>query len=73
MGVSLVQDRSSVSLLARHDDGSEFTLRARYLVGCDGANSFVRKQIAAGLEDLAFDEWWLVVDTLTREPGKRPA
>lgn len=72
-GVSLAQDQSSVSLSVRRDDGSEFALRARYLVGCDGANSFVRKQIGAGLEDLAFDEWWMVVDALTSEPTKRPA
>jgi 3-(3-hydroxy-phenyl)propionate hydroxylase len=72
-GVSLTQDQTSVSLSARRDDGSEFTLHARYLVGADGANSFVRKQIGAGLEDLAFDEWWVVVDTLTSEPAKRPA
>ena len=72
-GLSLAQDESSVALSARRDDGGEFTLRARYLVGCDGANSFVRRQIGAGLEDLAFDEWWMVVDALTSEPGKRPA
>ena len=72
-GVSLAQDRTSVSLVARREDGGEFTLGARYLVGCDGANSFVRKQIGAGLEDLAFDEWWLVVDALTSDPAKRPA
>jgi 3-(3-hydroxy-phenyl)propionate hydroxylase len=71
--VSLQQDQVSVSLSARRDDGGEFSLRARYLVGCDGANSFVRKQIGAGLEDLAFDEWWVVVDTLTGDPAKRPA
>jgi 3-(3-hydroxy-phenyl)propionate hydroxylase len=72
-GVALAQDQTSVSLSVRRDDGGEFTLRARYLVGCDGANSFVRKQIGAGLEDLAFDEWWVVVDTLTDDPAKRPA
>jgi 3-(3-hydroxy-phenyl)propionate hydroxylase len=71
--VALAQDQDLVSLSARRDDGSEFTLHARYLVGCDGANSFVRKQIGTGIEDLAFDEWWLVVDTLTSEPTKRPA
>lgn len=70
---SLAQDPTSVSLSVRRDDGGEFALRARYLVGCDGANSFVRKQIGAGLEDLAFDEWWLVVDALTSDPAKRPA
>jgi 3-(3-hydroxy-phenyl)propionate hydroxylase len=72
-GVALAQDQASVSLSVRRDDGGEFTLRARYLVGCDGANSFVRKQIGAGLEDLAFDEWWMVIDALTSEPLKRPA
>ncbi|MBI5321264.1 bifunctional 3-(3-hydroxy-phenyl)propionate/3-hydroxycinnamic acid hydroxylase [Bradyrhizobium sp.] len=72
-GFALAQDQNSVSLSVRRDDGSEFTLRARYLVGCDGANSFVRKQIGAGLEDLAFDEWWVVVDTLTSDPARRPA
>ncbi|MGQ0683969.1 bifunctional 3-(3-hydroxy-phenyl)propionate/3-hydroxycinnamic acid hydroxylase MhpA [Bradyrhizobium sp.] len=72
-GLSLTQDKSSVSLSVRRDDGDEFTLRARYLVGCDGANSLVRRQIGAGLEDLAFDEWWMVVDALTSEPNKRPA
>ncbi|MGY2808887.1 FAD-dependent monooxygenase [Bradyrhizobium sp. USDA 4506] len=48
-------------------------IRARYLVGCDGANSFVRKQLGIGLDDLAFDEWWMVVDTLTSDPARRPA
>jgi 3-(3-hydroxy-phenyl)propionate hydroxylase len=33
----------------------------------------VRKQLGIGIEDLAFDEWWMVVDTLTSEPDKRPA
>lgn len=72
-GLSLAQDDTSVSLRAATAAGGEFEIRARYLVGCDGANSFVRKHLGAGLEDLAFDEWWIVVDTLTSEPAKRPA
>ena len=43
--------------------GVATTVKARYLVGCDGANSSVRKQLALPVEDLAFDEWWIVVDT----------
>ena len=66
-----------------HDDGVEVTLRgphsepdrvvsARYLLGCDGANSFVRKQLGIGHEDLAFDEWWMVVDVRLTRPVDLP-
>jgi 3-(3-hydroxy-phenyl)propionate hydroxylase len=72
-GVSFAQDDETVSLSVRSETRGDFTIKARYLVGCDGANSFVRKQLGIGLEDLAFDEWWMVVDTLTSEPDKRPA
>jgi 3-(3-hydroxy-phenyl)propionate hydroxylase len=72
-GMSLEQTETAVSLKVRADSGAEFALDARYLVGCDGANSFVRKHLGVGLEDLAFDEWWMVVDTLSSEPAKRPA
>jgi 3-(3-hydroxy-phenyl)propionate hydroxylase len=72
-GVSLAQDDQSVTLMARTDTGEKLVLRARYLVGCDGANSLVRKQLGVGLEDLTFDEWWMVVDALTSDLAKRPA
>ena len=72
-GLSLAQHDRSVALTVRTESGSAFELTARYLVGCDGANSFVRKHLGVGLEDLAFDEWWMVVDTLTSDPAKRPA
>lgn len=66
-----------------HDDRVEVTLRgpdaepdrvvsARYLLGCDGANSFVRKQLGIGHEDLAFDEWWMVVDVRLTRPVDLP-
>ena len=38
------------------------TVRARYIVGCDGAWSPVRVAIGGGLFDYQFDEPWLVVD-----------
>lgn len=40
------------------------TVVSKYLVGCDGASSFVRKALHTELEDLGFNEPWLVVDLL---------
>src|SRR5712692_3769605 len=47
-------------------------INTRYLLACDGANSFVRKQLGIGHEDLAFDEWWVVVDAWQKRPTALP-
>ena len=67
--MGMVQDAEGVQLRLRTDDGAEQTESARYCVGCDGASSAVRRLAGIALEDLGFDEPWLVVDVLANENG----
>ena len=46
------------------DTGGTRTVTGDFLIGCDGANSGVRQALGLPLEDLGFDENWLVVDAL---------
>jgi 3-(3-hydroxy-phenyl)propionate hydroxylase len=66
---SFTQDEEGVTANLTSPDGP-VTIRARYLVGCDGAKSRVRQAIGAELSDYAFDEPWLVIDVKLL-PGAR--
>ncbi|GAB2458684.1 bifunctional 3-(3-hydroxy-phenyl)propionate/3-hydroxycinnamic acid hydroxylase MhpA [Jatrophihabitans fulvus] len=46
----------------RPSDGRPLEFRCDVLLGCDGANSTVRTLIGAGLDDLGFEQRWVVVD-----------
>lgn len=43
-------------------------LTARYVVGCDGANSTVRNLLGVDVDDLGFHYDWLIVDLILDEP-----
>ncbi|WP_322044690.1 bifunctional 3-(3-hydroxy-phenyl)propionate/3-hydroxycinnamic acid hydroxylase [Paraburkholderia sp. J67] len=58
----LQQDAEGVEIDVTSADGARTSLSGRYLLACDGARSVVRSRIDAPLFDLAFDEWWVVVD-----------
>jgi 3-(3-hydroxy-phenyl)propionate hydroxylase len=45
--------------------GDEHIVDAAYLLGCDGANSIARASIGAAMEDLRFEQRWLVADVIT--------
>jgi 2-polyprenyl-6-methoxyphenol hydroxylase-like FAD-dependent oxidoreductase len=49
--------------------GDTRTVRARWLVGADGANSFVREATGITRRDLGFQERWLVVDAEPHDMG----
>lgn len=71
--VDLTQDEDGVTaVLQRVEDGADVQVRARYVVAADGASSAVRKKFAAPIEDLAFDEWWIVVDAWIKGPVELP-
>jgi 3-(3-hydroxy-phenyl)propionate hydroxylase len=66
--VSFTQDAGRVTLQLQRD-GATREVTARYLVGCDGASSTVRRTLGIGHEDLGFDEPWLVVDVGVNAAG----
>jgi 3-(3-hydroxy-phenyl)propionate hydroxylase len=43
---------------------------ARYVVGCDGARSLVRRFIGAALYDLRSHERWIVLDMILEQPPR---
>ncbi|WP_213571455.1 bifunctional 3-(3-hydroxy-phenyl)propionate/3-hydroxycinnamic acid hydroxylase [Rhodococcus sp. USK13] len=46
----------------------ERVVSARYVIGADGSNSFVRRVIGTGQRDFGFEETWLVVDLRPKMP-----
>ena len=69
--VRLDEDDSGVTALIEGPDGAA-QVRARYLVGCDGASSPVREAIGGELDDYKFDEPWLVIDAVASEGARLP-
>ena len=62
--VQIGADRAQVAFTDRVS-GEEHRVETRYVLGCDGANSLVRAAIGACMEDLKFQQRWLVVDVAT--------
>jgi 3-(3-hydroxy-phenyl)propionate hydroxylase len=56
------QDDDGVSLRMTGADGSEETVRARYLVACDGGNSYVRRTLDISFDGKTAPNQWIVVD-----------
>lgn len=63
----LHQDADGVTACLRAEDGSQHHIRARYLVGADGASSKVRSLIGQDFDGQSYSEDWLIVDAAERE------
>lgn len=60
--VRVEQDAEGATLTLRDAEGRDGSIRADWVIACDGASSGVRQQLGIRLDDLVFDEPWLVVD-----------
>ncbi len=71
----LQQDDAGVQLSLRDAGGAASTVHARWLLACDGGSGRVRGMVGIELDDLDFDEPWLVVDVRVNARGlaKLPA
>ncbi|WP_312162050.1 bifunctional 3-(3-hydroxy-phenyl)propionate/3-hydroxycinnamic acid hydroxylase [Phenylobacterium sp.] len=67
----LDQDAQGVSAVIAGPGGAS-SVRARYLVGCDGASSPVREAVGGELDDYRFDEPWLVLDAVVEDGARTP-
>ena len=65
----LSQDADFATLTLHNQESLASQVKARYVIGCDGASSSVRTLAGIQLQDLGFDEPWLVVDVLVNELG----
>ncbi|MEU6943841.1 FAD-dependent monooxygenase [Streptomyces sp. NPDC046316] len=63
--LSFAQDADGVTARLRTASGADEELRARFLIGCDGAHSTVRKGLGLGYEGGAFPEEYMLGDVET--------
>ncbi|HLH67174.1 MAG TPA: bifunctional 3-(3-hydroxy-phenyl)propionate/3-hydroxycinnamic acid hydroxylase [Solirubrobacteraceae bacterium] len=58
------QEGDSVIASLRGADGGTRSVRARFLLGCDGGRSTVRELIGVPMRGSSFSQRWLVIDTV---------
>lgn len=67
--VALAADAAGVTVTTATADGARHETRAAWVVGCDGANSFVRGALGSTVTDLGFFFEWLIVDVVPNVPS----
>lgn len=70
---AVTPDEAGVTLTVQDlNAGKTRSIRADFVVACDGANSPTRDQLGFGIEDLDFDEQWIVLDVYAKDVDKLP-
>jgi 2-polyprenyl-6-methoxyphenol hydroxylase-like FAD-dependent oxidoreductase len=60
--LSFDQDPEGITARLSHEDGREETVRARFIVGCDGAHSAVRKAAQISFEGSPYPQDFILAD-----------
>jgi 3-(3-hydroxy-phenyl)propionate hydroxylase len=71
--VRSVRQADGVCTVTTSGRGGSLEVEAPVVLACDGASSTVRKALGIGLDDIGFEERWLVVDTFVHGPMRWPA
>ncbi|MGO4811696.1 bifunctional 3-(3-hydroxy-phenyl)propionate/3-hydroxycinnamic acid hydroxylase [Cupriavidus sp. 2MCAB6] len=61
---SFVDDGHCVRAVVKSAGGPDLQVRAKYMVGIDGAGSLVRRELGLDFEGRTFQQDWLIVDAL---------
>lgn len=65
--VQLTEAADHVAITAEDGIGEQHRFTAAWVIGCDGANSFVRTHMPTQMTDLGFFYDWLIVDVIPDE------
>src|SRR5690554_901635 len=66
-----VQDSAGVTLVADAPEGKKETIRADYLIACDGGNSYIRRNLGISFDGKTAPNQWIVVD-IANDPLATP-
>lgn len=65
--LGIEQDGPLSTVHVRDRQGNEQAHSTHYVLACDGGSSAIRMRLELPMDDLAFDEPWLVVDVMLKE------